>query len=65
MKLSLLLRIGIVFGGIALTEPAGAAQRFPPPEFDTGHRLPETETPGRHVALRDSLPAYGDVAILA
>lgn len=37
----LLLLLGV---GLALASPA--AQRFPPPEFETGHTLPPTTTPG-------------------
>jgi len=57
-----IVAILIAFGSAV---PAHAAQRFPPPEFDTGYRLPVTETPGRRVALRDSLPDHADVAALA
>ena len=39
---------------------AVAEQRFPPPEFETGHQLPETTTP----AARGVLLEYVDVAVL-
>src|SRR6266404_2973705 len=38
-----------------------AQQRFPPPDFESGHRLPLTATP----AARAQLLQYGDVAVLA
>ncbi len=44
---------------------AGAAVRFPPPEFDSGYVNPETTTPGRHVAWWQDVPAWVDVAVLA
>src|SRR5215472_17797096 len=40
---------------------AGAQQRFPPPDFEGGHRLPTTSTP----AARALWFGYLDVAVLA
>ena len=46
---------------------AGVAQgveRFPPPEFDSGYQVPETETPGRQIEWWQGVPQYADVAVL-
>jgi ferredoxin len=57
-------RIQILFGiflfvlGVAT---AFAEQRFPPPEFETGHQLPVTAVP----AARGLLFQYADLAVLA
>src|SRR6266853_390202 len=37
-----------------------AHQRFPPPDFESGHKLPLTTTPGARALLLQ----YGDVAVL-
>ncbi len=44
-----------------MTLASFAEQRFPPPEFETGHQLPTTTTP----APREALLQYLDVAVLA
>ena len=46
----------VVLAGVALAE-----QRFPPPDFESGHKLPATTTP----AARAILLQYLDVAVLA
>ena len=46
----------LLLAGVALAE-----QRFPPPDFESGHKLPATTTP----AARAVLLQYLDVAVLA
>jgi len=35
----------VCFSSLLLGEAAVAAQRFPPPDFESGHQLPATTTP--------------------
>jgi NosR/NirI family nitrous oxide reductase transcriptional regulator len=53
------LMIGLAFALIAF--PVVAEQRFPPPDFESGHQLPATLTP----LPRAILLQYLDVAVLA
>lgn len=46
----------LLFAGLAVAE-----QRFPPPEFETGHKLPETAAPPARAVVME----YMDVAVLA
>ena len=46
---------------LAMSLPAAAVQRFPPPEFDSGHVLPTLRQP----AARALMLQYLDVAVLA
>jgi ferredoxin len=48
-------------GYFALAYCAFAEQRFPPPDFESGHQLPATATP----AAREFWLQYADVAVLA
>src|SRR5436189_6372248 len=52
----LALAVGLVFFAVA----AFAEQRFPPPEFESGYKLPQTTTP----AARALWLEYGDVLVL-
>lgn len=58
----LLRRVGIAawLSLMALVPAAVAEQRFPPPEFETGHKLPETTVPPPRVLALE----YLDVAVL-
>jgi NosR/NirI family transcriptional regulator, nitrous oxide reductase regulator len=56
-----LVLILIGTGGLVIGPIAGAQQRFPPPDFETGHHLPITTTP----SARALWLQYGDIAILA
>ena len=53
--------LGAVLLFAVLTSAAMAEQRFPPPEFESGHQLPVATTP----AARAILLQYLDVAVLA
>jgi NosR/NirI family nitrous oxide reductase transcriptional regulator len=53
-------RRALLLLGLGLTLTAGAASRFPPPEFDGGHQLPITTTP----APRALNLEYLDVVVL-
>ena len=53
------LRAAVLF--FVLASAALAEQRFPPPDFESGHKLPITTTP----AARAVLFQYLDVAVLA
>jgi len=57
----LLAWLGAVLLFAVLTGVAMAEQRFPPPEFESGHQLPVATTP----AARAVLFQYLDVAVLA
>lgn len=59
MRLLLLVLVASLLAGAA-----EGAERFPPPEFDSGYRTPEVETPGRWQTLWDALPGYVDVLVL-
>jgi NosR/NirI family transcriptional regulator, nitrous oxide reductase regulator len=54
-RLTLLLAVLLFVAGPVLGE-----QRFPPPDFESGHKLPETTTP----PARAVLLAYSDLAVL-
>ncbi|MCD6360082.1 MAG: 4Fe-4S binding protein [Armatimonadetes bacterium] len=57
MKRSVLvLLIAVVLASAALA----AVERFPPPEFESGYRLPQIQTPG----ARAQLFSYIDIAVL-
>jgi ferredoxin len=54
-------KLFLLFALLAFAFPALAEQRFPPPDFESGHKLPLTTTPpARALALE-----YADVAVLA
>ena len=53
--------LGTLFLFLLLVGVALAEQRFPPPDFESGHKLPATTTP----AARAVLLQYLDVAVLA
>jgi NosR/NirI family transcriptional regulator, nitrous oxide reductase regulator len=58
---SLLLLLMVLGWVCLLALPVFAEQRFPPPEFESGHQLPETTTPAaRAIGLE-----YLDVVVLA
>ena len=64
MTLALGQRVARLAGlglGLGLAASAWAAQRFPPPQFETGHTLPATTTPPPDAFWRDAL----DVTVLA
>jgi len=56
------LRIGgwIAVVLLLVAIPAWAQQRFPPPEFESGYRMPETTAPAVRAAVMD----YLDIALL-
>ena len=54
-------RLGAVLLFLVLTGVALAEQRFPPPDFESGHQLPLTTTPPARAVLFQ----YLDVAVLA
>jgi ferredoxin len=54
-------RAGAALGALLLAGVAAAEQRFPPPDFESGHQLPLTTTP----AARGLWLEYLDIAVLA
>ncbi|MHC1764854.1 MAG: 4Fe-4S binding protein [Verrucomicrobiia bacterium] len=50
----------LLFAWLALMAPSHAAQRFPPPDFESGYVLPDTHTP----AGRSTTWQYIDTAVL-
>ena len=56
-----MLGLGVAVLCLTLTVAALAEPRFPPPDFESGHKLPVTTTP----AARAVLLQYLDVAVLA